>query len=940
MAAVSERHGNAADSGFGAGGDRVGRDPVVSDVITGSEADRASWQPRAWQMLTAGLLLTLLWGVVLVGLTEVFAWGAWATQSLTVIAATVLSTALIAALLPRHRALTGWAGFVAGLATVAAWITAGGRGPDWWHSPGQMFELIGGQITEGTAPLILDGGFTDLILAVVLLLVTTTAVALVHFSHPLVAGIFTVLILLVSPAVTGASLDWSLLAAAGIVLTLLVWVGSPAPNPVGLLAATSAVAIAAAAVAIAPDTRDRVWNRSLTASPVASDIPDVTIALAADLRERSLSRAFSFTPSAAGAYRFTLATLADFEGGRWYPQDTPDPDRLSVLTPRTTDVLPPRMAPPRSAATHLLAQLSGLPITTVSVRIDGLLSSWLPLPQSALRVIEDKTAVADFDPQLWRWRAEANTAFADSDLTRRGYQYHVDAQQLIAGELPYYSELNEHPLVDLAALNGGGGGGDGGGGGVDADGDGQAGDPGAGGSAGGGGAAGDGGADGGDGRAELDEQLAQYLRLPADLPDLIASTAIEAVGANDDRLSVGRALQNYFRSGNFVYDESAPYEPGADPNDPYAIMQNLLTERSGFCVHYASSFAVMARSLGAPARVAIGYAVASDGGLTSVRGLELHAWPEIYLDGVGWVAFEPTPGGAGLRADTGVDVPPVPEADDNDGDSAEPVEPVDVAPVEDPSFFDEWQELNSGDSRGGLTRAQVAALLAVGGLGVLVLLTPMVVRQSRRVWRWWAVKWASAADHSGQSPREQLRRQSVGRPGGQVAGQFAGQTDRRADRQPVEHLWAECLDTAVDLGYFGTDVDEAARDSWSRRDQQPTALRARTPEAIVDYLSEHPLLSQDGAAGRFHNLEQLRSALRALVFALNAERYAAAGEAGAAEAAAVRTLAAHKQVIVRALRAGAGSHARTRAFWLPRSVLRRSAEQYIDRFVNSTVGVA
>ena len=59
----------------------------------------------------------------------------------------------------------------------------------------------------------------------------------------------------------------------------------------------------------------------------------------------------------------------------------------------------------------------------------------------------------------------------------------------------------------------------------------------------------------------------------------------------------------------------------------------------------------MARYLGAPTRVAIGYASFSDGqGESTVRGRELHAWPEIFVDGLGWVAFEPTPGGAGVLA--------------------------------------------------------------------------------------------------------------------------------------------------------------------------------------------------------------------------------------------------------------------------------------------------
>ena len=74
-------------------------------------------------------------------------------------------------------------------------------------------------------------------------------------------------------------------------------------------------------------------------------------------------------------------------------------------------------------------------------------------------------------------------------------------------------------------------------------------------------------------------------------------------------------------------------------------MDYVLFERpEGYCNYYASAMAVLARSVGIPARVASGYAVGSpsDDGLYHINEANAHSWPEIYLGELGWVEFEPT----------------------------------------------------------------------------------------------------------------------------------------------------------------------------------------------------------------------------------------------------------------------------------------------------------
>ncbi len=69
----------------------------------------------------------------------------------------------------------------------------------------------------------------------------------------------------------------------------------------------------------------------------------------------------------------------------------------------------------------------------------------------------------------------------------------------------------------------------------------------------------------------------------------------------------------------------------------------LLESKEGYCVHYATAMALMARIVGIPARVAVGYT----GGTAVADGYEVttnnaHAWPELYFAELGWLAFEPT----------------------------------------------------------------------------------------------------------------------------------------------------------------------------------------------------------------------------------------------------------------------------------------------------------
>ncbi|MGZ5366757.1 MAG: transglutaminase family protein, partial [Aeromicrobium sp.] len=101
--------------------------------------------------------------------------------------------------------------------------------------------------------------------------------------------------------------------------------------------------------------------------------------------------------------------------------------------------------------------------------------------------------------------------------------------------------------------------------------------------------------------------LRRTVALPADMPGSIARTAREVTRGDTNDYDKAVDLQNYFRDGKFAYSETAPVAEGYDGNGVDVIAE-FLKVKSGYCVHFSSAMAVMARSLNIPARIAIGYA--------------------------------------------------------------------------------------------------------------------------------------------------------------------------------------------------------------------------------------------------------------------------------------------------------------------------------------------
>jgi len=132
--------------------------------------------------------------------------------------------------------------------------------------------------------------------------------------------------------------------------------------------------------------------------------------------------------------------------------------------------------------------------------------------------------------------------------------------------------------------------------------------------------------------------LARYTQLPSNLPERIPALAQEVAGSLDNPYDQARALEQFLRQYPYSLDVALP-PPDQDPVDFF-----LFDLQSGYCDYYASAMAVMARSLGLPARMAVGYLAQppDENGVQHIRQLDGHSWAEVYFAGYGWVEFEPT----------------------------------------------------------------------------------------------------------------------------------------------------------------------------------------------------------------------------------------------------------------------------------------------------------
>lgn len=241
--------------------------------------------------------------------------------------------------------------------------------------------------------------------------------------------------------------------------------------------------------------------------------------------------------------------------------------------------------------------------------------------------------------------------------------------------------------------------------------------------------------------APLPADLEGATQLPDDLTPVVAEQARAIVGGGrrapyDSAL----ALQEWFRT-NFAYDlDGVGAGHGSD------AIEAFLGARRGYCEQFAGTFAAMARSLGLPARVAVGFTpgeLDEDGVTYTVRGRNAHAWPEVHIPGAGWVPFEPTPGRGqpGTEAYTGV-APAQVEEDETTATTAPTTVPSTTGPAGSGSIPDGERDLLAGGGTttpgtgdGGGATGPVRYLLVIVLAGVALLVVDVVVLAAGRALR-------------------------------------------------------------------------------------------------------------------------------------------------------------------------------------------------------------
>ena len=154
--------------------------------------------------------------------------------------------------------------------------------------------------------------------------------------------------------------------------------------------------------------------------------------------------------------------------------------------------------------------------------------------------------------------------------------------------------------------------------------------------------------------------LDEYLQLPTDITPRTLELAKKIEGGLSNPYDIANAVTDYLRN-NIEYNQSISQPP---PNQE-RIDWFLFDYKKGFCNYYASAEVILLRSLGIPARMAVGFAQGereippipqlppgvsrdiireqiSETSTYVVRQKDAHAWPEVFFPGIGWVIFEPT----------------------------------------------------------------------------------------------------------------------------------------------------------------------------------------------------------------------------------------------------------------------------------------------------------
>jgi transglutaminase-like putative cysteine protease len=139
----------------------------------------------------------------------------------------------------------------------------------------------------------------------------------------------------------------------------------------------------------------------------------------------------------------------------------------------------------------------------------------------------------------------------------------------------------------------------------------------------------------------------RYLQLPKQLPQRVVGLAHQITDSHDTVYDKARAIEDYFKRSGFKYETENVQVPAEDED---YVDQFLFETKLGYCDNFSTSMVVLLRSVGIQARWVKGFAsgerISSEDGMHTyiVTNNDAHSWVEAYIDGIGWMPFEPTIG--------------------------------------------------------------------------------------------------------------------------------------------------------------------------------------------------------------------------------------------------------------------------------------------------------
>ncbi|MEX1021286.1 MAG: transglutaminase domain-containing protein [Litorilinea sp.] len=146
--------------------------------------------------------------------------------------------------------------------------------------------------------------------------------------------------------------------------------------------------------------------------------------------------------------------------------------------------------------------------------------------------------------------------------------------------------------------------------------------------------------------------LEAYTQLPEDFSPRVAAHAVELTAEHATVYAKAKAVETFLRT--YTYNDII----AAPPADVDPVEYFLYDIQEGYCDYYATSMAVMLRSVGIPARVVSGYAqgvLDEETGQYFISERDAHTWVEVYFPEYGWIEFEPTAGESPLDRPAGDD---------------------------------------------------------------------------------------------------------------------------------------------------------------------------------------------------------------------------------------------------------------------------------------------